>query len=168
MRSEKRRIATLAAGATIALIVLLGMGPVSVERIFAGYVLVLAAIALASLTRSLSERVEQRPVSHFEYLLERKPDQPTRPPELLRIERELTLGVSSAAHLHNRLLPLLRDVAAARLGYELERRPDAAAARLGDEAWQALRSDATAPTEPAAPGLPLGRIRRVVDALERV
>ncbi|MDX6486521.1 MAG: hypothetical protein QOF43_1674 [Gaiellaceae bacterium] len=167
MRSEKRRVVTAVITATLALAVLLGIRPFSPERILAGYVLVIAAIVLASLTRSLTAHARERPTSQFEYLLERKPERPARPPELIRIERELTLGVATAAHLHNRLLPLLRDVAAARLGYELGQRPDAAALRLGDKAWQALRPDAPAPVDPAAPGLPLAQIRDVVTALER-
>ena len=168
MTRERRRIAIPLAAATLALIVVLGIRPVSADRIFAGYVLALAAIGLATLTRRLSDASEYQPSSRFERLLAREPEQPTRPPELVRIEREITLGASSAGHLHMRLLPLLREVAAAKLGVDLERRPHAARKSLGDDAWEQLRPDRPAPQDRTAPGLPLRRIRSLVDALERL
>ena len=64
----------------------------------------------------------------------------------MRIEREITLGTSSAGHLHTRLLPLLREAAAARLGVDLELRPSARA-RLGDDAWELLRPDRPEPDD---------------------
>ena len=114
MRSERSRVAMLVGGATLVLVVMLGIRPVSFERIAAGYVLALAAIAIVSLVRQLGTRGEQQPPSLFEHALARKPEQPTRPPELVRIEREITLGTTSAGHLHTRLLPLLREAANAR------------------------------------------------------
>lgn len=168
MTSERRRIAIPLASATLALIVMLGIRPVSTDRIAAGYVLALATIGLATLTRRLADASEYQPPSQFERLLAREPEQPTRPPELLRVEREITLGSSSSGHLHMRLLPLLREVAQARLGVDLERRPDAARNSLGDEAWELLRPDRPAPEDRTAPGLPLRRIRSLVDTLERL
>jgi hypothetical protein len=99
-------------------------------------------------------------------MLARKPPQPTRPSELVRIEREITLGASSAGHLHTRLLPLLRDAASARLGIDFELHPERAQAALGSETWQLLRPDLPAPTDRNAPGLALRRTRGVVDQLE--
>src|SRR5258705_32111 len=51
MRSERSRVATLVGGTTLVLVVMLGIRPVSFERIAAGYVLALAAIAIVSLVR---------------------------------------------------------------------------------------------------------------------
>jgi hypothetical protein len=51
MRSERSRVAMLAGGTTLVLVVMLGVRPVSFERIMAGYVLALAAIAIVSLVR---------------------------------------------------------------------------------------------------------------------
>jgi hypothetical protein len=166
--TERRRVSTLVALTTFGLIVALGVQPVSAERIVAAYVLALAAIALASLTRILdSESTHEHP-SHFDHALARMPERPGRPSELVRTEREITLGSSSAGHLHTRLLPLLREVAEARLGFELERRRETARARLGEETWELLRPDRPAPEDRSGPGLPLRRVRAVVESLERL
>jgi hypothetical protein len=166
MRAERRRVATLVALTTLALIVVLGLHPVSIDRILAGYVLVLAAIGLAAATRILAADSWRDRGSHFEHALARKPVEATRPSELVRIEREITLGASSAGHLHTRLLPLLRDAASARLGIDFELHPERAQAALGDETWQLLRPDRPAPMDRNAPGLALRRTRGVVDQLE--
>jgi len=172
VRTERRRLFTLWAGATFGLVVALGVRPVSVSTILAAYVLVLAAIALAALTRLTRAASEWQAASQFEHALRSEDESPVRPPELVRTEREITLGSANAAHMHMRLLPILREAAAARLAahhnVELDRRPEAARALLGDEAWQLLRPDRPAPEDRNAPGLPLRRIRGLVDTLERL
>jgi hypothetical protein len=168
MTSERRRVAVLTILTTLALIVVLGLHPVSTDRIVAGYVLALAAIGLAAVTRILAADSWRDRSSHFEYALARKPAKPTRPSELVRIEREITLGASSAGHLHTRLLPLLRDAAAARLGIDFELHPGRAQAALGDETWELVRPDRLAPADRNAAGLPIRRVRTVVDQLERL
>jgi hypothetical protein len=167
MSSERQRVLTPVAFATIGLIVLLGLRPVAAERIVAGYVLALAAIALASLTRLLAQSTDAR-ASAFERALPFVRAEPPRPSELVRVEREITLGTSSAGHLEHRLLPMLREVAEARLGLELERQPAAARERLGEEAWELLRPDRPEPVDRNAPGLPLRQLHSVVDTLERL
>src|ERR1051325_8780840 len=99
-----RRIVTSVVLATVILVVLLGVKPIRVETILAGYALALAAIALAALTSAIGAASESAP-SRFEHELMRERIAPTRPPELVRVERELTLGESSALHFHTRLLP---------------------------------------------------------------
>jgi hypothetical protein len=162
MSGELRRAGVLAVAATLLLGIVLGIGPVSVQRIFAGYVLLLAAIAIVSLHRVLGADSEHAPHSPFEYALSRKPEQPTRPAELVRIEREITLGTSSAGHLHNRLLPLLREAAVARLGLAFTRE------RVGDETWELLRPDRPEPDDRNGPGVSLRRVRGIVSTLERL
>lgn len=161
MTRERGRVALLVGGLSLALVVLLAVRPVSSERIVAGYVLALAAIALARATRLLGSDAEA-PVSRFELALRRTPDVQARPPELVRVEREIVLGTTSAGHLHTRLLPLLREAAAARLGPRLTRET------LGDEAWELLRPDRPEPLDRGAPGLPLRRVRDLVATLERL
>jgi hypothetical protein len=166
--SERRRIATLFLLTTIALVVVLGLHPLSTERIVAGYVLALTAIGLAAATRILAAGSQHQHSSQFEHLLSQRSSEPTRPPELVRIERELTLGMTSAGHLHTRLLPLLREAAAARLGIDFDLRPERARAALGDESWELLRPDRPVPIDRNAPGLSLRRVRALVDSLERL
>ena len=169
--SERRRVGGAVVAATVVVLVLLGAAPISRERLLAAYVLVLAAIALASLTR-IAQPDKLQPASRFELALARRREAPTRPPELVRTERELTLGTASAAHAHRRLLPLLRDAAAARLvawhGVELDRQPAAARALLGDEAWELLRPDRPDPADPHGPGVPRSSVEALVERIEQL
>ena len=170
MTREHRRLATSVGMATIGLAIALGLGPVSRERILAAYVLVLAGIALAALTRLMRSSVEQRAPSTFDAALRVRPSDSLRPPELVRTEWDITLGSASAGHLHVRLLPLLREAAAARLAVghnvDLYRRPEAAQRLLDEDAWELLRPDRPEPQDRNAPGLPLKRLRSVLDTLE--
>jgi len=167
--SERRRLAGTFVFTTAALGIVLAIRPLSVERLLAIYVLVLAATALAALTRIARPAEELRGDSPFERALRSRRERPMRPPELVRTERELTLGMAGAGHAHRRLLPLLREAAAARLaqhGIELERRPREAAALLGEEAWELLRPDRREPPDRNAPGLPLAQVQALVERLE--
>lgn len=141
-----RRLATGFVLATVAFVVLLGMRPIRLETIFAGYALSLAAIALAGLTAAITDARETAP-SRFEAEATRERVPPTRPPELVRMERELTLGSSSALHFHARLAPLLSSIAEAR-GITLD------------------ELNTQPPDDPTAPGVPLRRIRAMIDTLE--
>ncbi len=168
MIAERRRVAKLVGMTTVVLIVVLGLHPVSTERIAAGYVLALAAIGLGAVTRILGAESWHERSSQFEHVLSRKQPEPTRPSDLVRIEREITFGTTSAGHLHTRLLPLLREAAAARLGIDFDLHPERARAVLGEETWKLLRPDRPEPADRNAPGLPLRSIRAVVDSLERL
>jgi hypothetical protein len=164
--SERRRVSTLLAIATLGLGIVLAVQPLSTETIVAAYVLVVAAIVLASITRSLAAASRQETPSQFEYLIGRPRDEQGRPNELVRVEREITLGTSNAGHLHTRLLPLLREAAAARIGADFVRRPEQARALLGDDVWELLRPDRPVPIDRNGPGLPMRRLRHVVETLE--
>jgi hypothetical protein len=156
---------------TIGLAVALGLRPISIREILAVYVLSVAAIALAVLTR-LNARDPWEPVSEFDRALRPRVIERVRPPELVRLERELTLASAGAGHLHVRLVPLLRDAAAVRLAarrrIDLFRHPEEASPILGDEAWELIRPDRPEPENPQGSGLPLRRIGRLIDAIENI
>jgi hypothetical protein len=172
MTPERRRLVALVATATLGLVVLLGVRPLSTERILAGYVLALAAIALGGITRVLRGSSEWDEPSRFDAALRAKPPERVRPPELVRIERDIVLGMSNAGHMHARLLPVVREAAATRLrarhNVDLDRRPELSRSLLGDDAWELVRPDRAEPADLYAPGLPLKRIRELLDALERL
>ncbi len=92
--------------------------------------------------------------------------------ELARVEREVSLATGTAFDVHYRLRPALREVAAHRLatrrGIDLDRDPQAARAALGDEVWAIVKPDRERPAYHHAPGVPLERVRRAVEALERI
>ena len=167
-----RRALTAAAVATLGLLVALAARPVSTREIVAAYVLALAAIELTHLTRvARGEEPWLRNPSDFERALTQRPGARTRPAELVRIERELTLGAATAEHFQTRLAPLLREAAAARLAaheIDLELRPDRARALLGDDVWDLIRPDRPAPAERNAAGPPLRTVAAVIDTIERV
>jgi hypothetical protein len=169
MRTERSRILTAAAGVTALLVVMLGIRPVSVRQILAAYVLVLAAVALAALTR-IARSASETPVSELDTALRPRVVGPTRPSELMRTEREIMLGTSNAWNMHQRLLPILREAAAARLAaghnVDLARRPEAARKLLGEPTWQQLRPDRPEPADHDGPGLPMRELRAIVDRLE--
>ena len=171
MKSIRRRLVGMFLIMTLALLIALGVRPVSVDRIVAAYAIAVAALGLLALTRTAHEAAVRSP-SIFEYWLMPRTEARVRPPELIRIEREITLGAGTAAHLHRRLLPLLREAAATRLAarhhIDFERRPEDARRLLGEDAWDVLRPDRPEPLDRNGPGLSLRRIGGVVRTLEQL
>src|SRR6266404_4315489 len=132
---------------TIGLVIALGIRPVSVREIVAAYVLALAAIALLTLARlARTEDEWERSTSELARALAPCPRVRLRPAELIRTERDLTLSTANAGEVHARLLPQLRDVAAARLADRHDTALTDAHDLLGDEAWELLRPDRPVPT----------------------
>jgi hypothetical protein len=90
----------------------------------------------------------------------------------LTVVRDLELSRASAFHLHVRLRPLFREIAAHRLrkhyGVELESEPERARELVGTAAWELVRPDRLPPADRLAKGPPLSLLREVVDELERV
>ena len=170
--SERRRLATGLGFATLGLAIALGIRPIATERIVAAYVIVVAAIALAALVRTVAARQATHEPSAFEHALARRRATVVRPPELVLIERDIVLGNASAGHLHTRLRPRLRDAAATRLAahhsLDLDRQPESARRLLGDDGWEIVRPDVEKPEDLYAPGLPLSRLRALVDRLEKL
>jgi hypothetical protein len=154
---------------TIGLAIGLGLRPVSVRAILAAYVLALTAIALVMLTRmARTEEEWERATSELERALAPRRMTQGRPAELIRTERDLTLSIANAGELHARVLPQLRDVAAARLSDRHDVDLAHAKELLGEEAWDSLRPDRQVPDDRTAHGLPLRRIAALVDAIERL
>jgi hypothetical protein len=156
--------------ATVALVALFGMHTVSLTRALAIWIVVLTAVVLFGLVRTIRDSDGAPRARRFEAALRNRPAPSSPPVELLRTERELELGIASALYAHRRLLPLLRAAAAARIGIrhglDLERRPDAARALLGDDVWELLRPDRPAPEDRHGPGVPRTRIVAVIERLE--
>lgn len=148
---ELRRLAFGLVLATLALIVLLGVRPVSRQTILAGYAIALASIGLAALMRIMRD-ARHDPPSRFEAELAREHIPPSRPNALVRIERELTLATSNAGNVHDRFRPLVRDIADAR--------------GCTDDELRAFL-DEPEPRDRSAPGLSLRTIRTLIETLER-
>ena len=164
------RLAWASAFAAIVLAGLLSASKLSTSRAIAIWIVLLTALALMVLLRHSRARRGQEPASRFEQAFRKRKPPTAQPEELLRMERELLLGIADADHAHRRLLPLLRTAAAARLaarhGLELERRPETARALLGEDVWELLRPDRPEPEDRHGPGLPRQQIAAVIERVE--
>lgn len=167
--SPARRLAFPAVLAAVLLVVLLALRPLSTARALAIWVVAVAGIALVLLVRHASRRRSQRS-GRFEAALRGRREPPQPPVELLRMERELELGIADSAHAYRRLLPLLRAAAEARLasrhGIDLDRRPDAAEALLGEDVWELLRPDRPEPADRHGPGAPRASVAAAIERVE--
>ncbi|HLY86166.1 MAG TPA: hypothetical protein VKO84_06615 [Gaiellaceae bacterium] len=163
-----RRLIVPTAFATVALVVLLQIHPLSTGRALAIWIVLVAALALLLLVRR--PRRGAKHASRFEAAMRGRLAKVTQPVELLRVERELELGIASAGSAHHRLLPRLRAAAASRLasrhGVELERQPEAARSLLGEHAWSLLRPDRPEPPDRFAPGIPRETVAALIDRVE--
>ena len=134
------------------------------------YALALAAVALAHLLRAVRAAHQPTAGSLFDSALRKRKRRDERLPELQRIEREVTLGMTTAFDLHYRLRPSLRRTAsellAARRGIDLDGSPEAARKALGDETWEIVRADREPPPHRFDPGLDIASLRAVVTSLE--
>jgi hypothetical protein len=149
------------AAITVGLVIALGIRPISVREILAGYVLALTALVLFALTRmARTEEEWERAPSELARALVPRQETRMRPAELVTVERDLTLGTANAGHFHARLRPLLWSIAAARVPAPRE--------ALTPETWELLQPDRPAPEELHAPGVPLRRVHEIVDELERL
>jgi hypothetical protein len=128
------------------------------------YVLVLGGMLMTGVVSAIGGAVPRSRDSELSRALSAKPaaDGPVR--ELERMQRVVTLSVSSAQDLHLRLLPILRDIAAARLERTGKRPSEETLGRW----WELLRPDRPAPAERFARGIPEPELRALVADLERM
>jgi hypothetical protein len=155
---------------TLTLIVALVVLPGRVELVARICVLLLAVFVLVHLLARLRSSLPERTTSPVDAALARRPRPAERVPELEKIEREVTLGMTTAFDLHFRLRPTLRRIASellrARRGIDLDANPEAARRALGDETWQLVREDREPPHDRFGRGLDLNSLRNVVVSLE--
>jgi hypothetical protein len=129
------------------------------------YVLVVGGLAVLLVVVAAREAYPREDGSALAEALAREPEEPRRPPELQRLERELTMATSTAFDVHVRLRPVLREIAATRLaarGLRLDQGEDV----LGGELWELVRDDRPSPAQRNAPGIPPAALRRAVERLE--
>ena len=90
----------------------------------------------------------------------------------LTMVHDVQLSVASALHLHVRLRPILREIAAHRLsrryGVDLDRDPARARELIGAEAWELVRPERPPPNDGLASGVPLSDLRLAVEEIETI
>jgi hypothetical protein len=86
--------------------------------------------------------------------------------------RDLELARASAFHLHVRVRPVLREIAAHRLrtryGVELDREAARARELAGASVWEVVRPDRSPPVDRLALGPSTAELRTVADELEAI
>ena len=135
------------------------------------YLLAMGGVLLLALVRTTRIRTPSAGVSSFDSALERMRRQPLDSGPLT-LTRELDLSTLTAFHLHVRVRPLLREIAAHRLrahyGVDLYAEPGRARELVGAQAWELVQPDRPPPSDRLAPGPPVSYLREVVTDLERI
>ena len=167
---RRTRFGWPAAATVILLVVLLSLPQIPTARALSIWVVFATATVLLVLNRHTRDRRWPVPPARFEQALRRPRPQVSQPEELRRMDSELVLGSAEADYANRRLLPLLRSVASARIaaryGFELERRPEAARELLGDDVWELVRPDRPEPENRHGPGVPRQQIVAVIEKVE--
>jgi hypothetical protein len=168
--ARARRIMGLILAPTLALVVALAAAPTHATVEVHVWLLVVLAIALATLAR-LVAAAHATGESPFDASLRPEPQPVNRPAALARLEREVTMA-KRALDLHVRLRPVVTDLAAellrSRRGIDLQQEPDRARAALGDDVWELVRPDRPLPSDRHAAGIDEPSLERMVVALERL
>jgi hypothetical protein len=135
------------------------------------YLLYFGAVTLLALVRTTRVAQPGSGRSPFELALRPITPRTERPPELVRLERQLALAVTTAFDVHYRLRHVVREVAEQRLwarhAIDFEADAERAELLLGAEVWALVRPDRPPPPDPFAPGLGLRGIETVIAELER-
>lgn len=135
------------------------------------YLLCLGGVVMLALVRATRAQTSASGTSQYERALAAMRAGPPDPAEL-SLTRDLELSTSSAFHLHARVRPLLREIAAHRLRarYGVMLDDEAARARelVGASAWELVRPDRPPPRDRLAAGPPIRALRTVVEELEAI
>jgi hypothetical protein len=164
------RLGRFAVFLTLGLLVGLAVMPGRADVLIRVYVLLLAAFVLGQLLARLRSSLPEQGTSPVDAALSRRPPRVERVAELEKIEREVTLGLTTSFDLHFRLRPTLRRIASellrARRGIDLDANPQAARRALGEETWELVRKDREPPLDRFGRGIELESLRNVVASLE--
>jgi hypothetical protein len=135
------------------------------------YLLAMGGVLLLALVRTTRAHAPPGGASNFDGVLAtmRRPPPDSGAPVLAR---DLDLSTVTAFHLHIRLRPLLREIAAhrlrARYGVDLDVEPGRARELVGARAWELVRPLRPPPADRLAPGPPVSYLREVVAELESI
>jgi hypothetical protein len=135
------------------------------------YLVAIGGVVLLALVRTTRVQAPAGGPSTFDRALENMRRRPSESGGLTLV-RDLDLSILSALHLHIRLRPLLREIAAHRLrahyGVDLDAEPARARELVGPAAWEVVRPDRPPPDDRLSAGPPLSYFREVAAELERL
>lgn len=154
-------------GIAIAAFATPGLGTVLLDA----YLLALGGVFLLALVRTTRVKAPPDEGSELDRVLAAMRRTPTEPTEV-GFADDVESSTLSAFHLHRRLRPVFREIAAhrllARYGIALDAEPARARELVGPAAWELVRPDREIPEDRRATGPPLSDLRRVVTELERI
>lgn len=97
---------------------------------------------------------------------------PSRPEQLVSLERLVAMAGTSAAQVHAYLRPLLVEIVSARLaarGQTLDRmREDLGRRLLGERLWEIVRPGRPFPEDRHGPGVSTGELAGMLELIERL
>ena len=128
------------------------------------YLLFLGALLMLVVVSAVNSAAPRSRRSDLATALGEQPAPAGPVPQLAKVEREVTLSIGNAYDLHTRLLPHLREIAAARL----ERRGQRPGPDTLGRWWELLRPDRPEPKERFAAGIREDELRELVADLERI
>lgn len=169
------RIVWRAAKLAVALTIALGIAAFAStgvrDQLLDAYLLAMGGILLLALVRTTRAKASPAAPSELDQAIAAAGSGPADSGELSLV-RDLDLSRMSAFHLHVRLRPVLREIAAhrlrARYGVELDAEPARARELIGRDAWELVRPDRPPPRDRLAHGPPLSHLRQVVHELEKL
>jgi hypothetical protein len=135
------------------------------------YLLGMGGVLLLALVRTSREEGSTG-TSDFDRALEEMNRRNPSDSGELTLVNEVEQSTASALHLHVRLRPILREIAAHRLwmrfGVDLDREQERARELVGANAWELVRPDRPPPSDRLARGPAPADLRVVVEELERL
>ena len=164
MRRHLLDLVVLLVVASITLGYLLVSQPGAREIALRVYVFFAGGVVMLGLVAAVGDALPRRRNSELERALAEPGRAESDVDDLRRMEREVTLGVSSAYDLHYRLLPHLREIAESRLERSGRRPSPETLGRW----WELLRPDRPEPSDRRARGLGEADLRSLVEDLERM
>jgi hypothetical protein len=128
------------------------------------YLLFLGALLMLVVVSAVAAAAPRARRSDLASALDERPGPAGPVSQLAKVEREVTLAIGNAYDFHTRLLPHLREIAAARL----ERRGQRPGPDTLGRWWELLQPDRPEPSERFAPGIAEQDLRELVADLERI
>jgi hypothetical protein len=142
------------------------------DALLEAYLLGIGGVLLLALVRTTSEQAPATGSADFDQAVgdlgRRYPSDSGE----LSLVHDVQQSVASTFHLHVRLRPVLREIAAhrlwARFGIDLDREHERARELIGVDAWELIRPARLPPGDRLAPGPPASHLSKVVEELERI
>jgi uncharacterized protein (DUF1501 family) len=128
------------------------------------YVFIVGGLLMLGVVAAAGDAIPRRLRSELDAALAEQARPQKQLPEIEKLEREVTLATASAYDLHFRLLPHLREIAAARL----ERAGHSPSPDTLGRWWELLRADRPAPEDRFGKGITPADLRALISDLARM